>query len=105
MLFPVQFCSGCATGRSILAVGESPVPNRPGAKETSPADPSREWMDDLERRLAKVEKRIAILSIAVGHASLREFDLLRHLGVATAAAERDAAELLAMMTELGDVDP
>ena len=52
-----------------------------------------------------LEKRVAILSKAVGQASLREFDLLKHLGVPTEAAERDATELLALMTEIGDADP
>jgi hypothetical protein len=62
-------------------------------------------MDEVLRRLAMLEKRVAILSKAVGQASLREFDLLKHLGVPTEAAERDATELLALMTEIGDADP
>ena len=101
MLFPSKSCSGCVTERSILAVPGRPVANQRVAEGPSPEN----RLDEILRRLEKLERRVAILSKAVGQASLREFDLLKQLGVATKAAERDAAELHASMTELGDVDP
>jgi hypothetical protein len=57
-------------------------------------------MEEVERRLGSLERRIAILSRAVGLASLREVDLLRALGMVTDAAERDASELRQLMEEV-----
>jgi hypothetical protein len=57
---------------------------------------------EVERRLASIEARVEILSKAVGLASLREVDLLRHLGLSAVAAMRDAADLLALIGETED---